>query len=290
MNIRFLLAFILCLNSVYELRAQAARGKGAENFSWFNNTTTLIVLDDTISAYNIKVEDAIRKYWDITPVKFISRSELDDYLGTKNFSMLLRNNSERTIRRVRQNLTIRNNEIGLYLCYRHVLTDYLPADAITYIKVKDVDAYSDYLYKLEGLIQTMQDYLKNFLDKRKITRDNIDQEEEQFFNQYRWRLKEVNLFIRAEDLPEGIDKDNIQKYYRHNVSVVTPEEIEQAIASQEMGVAYLHVYPRAKQIQIISAKGGQVLYSAPAITYGEFHRRDLSRISKAVNKSIELED
>lgn len=278
-----LILLFFCFSGTH---SQSTTRSGVEQFSRFKQTTMLVVLDsDASSPYNQILDKAIRKHWAITPYTFITEDELPFYEGKAEYSLFLKNDNVQTVKKVRRTFTIKNNNLGIYLNDFPTLQRYSASDAVAYIKLQDVNDYRAYLYKLEGLIQGLHTYLSSFLNNYEVTRDNLDDLEVEHFNARNQEIKEYMLYINANELPQGIeDADKLKKYYKHNVLIVSEDDIERAIADQEEGVAYLHLYPRVKKIQVVTTNGGEVLYSATPKEYGKFQIKDLSEIYRKVGK------
>ncbi|MEM9934903.1 MAG: hypothetical protein AAF824_14855 [Bacteroidota bacterium] len=279
-------SLILLLSCTSTLLAQTTTKSGVNGFPRFKQTTMLVVLDnDAHSTYNQIVDKAIRKYWAITPFTFITQNELPMYEGKDEYSLFLKNDNTRTVKKVRQTYTIKNNNLGIYLNDFPTLQRYSASDAVAYIKLEDVNDYNAYLYKLEGLIQSLHTYLSSFLNNYEVSRDNLDDLEEEHFNARRTEIKQYLLYISANDLPPGIkDTEKLAKYYKHNFLIVSEGDIERAIAEQEEGVAYLHLHPRVKKIQVVTANGGEILYSTIPKEYGKFQIKDLTELYRKVGK------
>lgn len=282
MNISKIFFVPIIVYGCLSVHSQTSTPRGCESYRFFKGTTTLIVLDaGDSSRYNDIMKATIEKYWTVSPYKIITLTEMYPLLANDEYSILVKNGTERTIRRVKGTSVIKNSEIGLFVAGRGSLDMYVANDAVAYIKLGNLLEIDAYDYKLGGLVQALHYYVSEFLAIKDIDRDNHPKEEAFFLNQYNHQLKDHTLFIYKGDLPEGMSVEDVQKRYKFPVEVVEKERIEEAVLNQEEGVAFLHVYPRAKMIQVIKASGGVFLYGAPSIKYGEFRGKDMAAISKA---------
>ena len=264
--------------------AQTGRALSISKLPLLKETTTLIVLDDdSTSAYNEILQPFIENHWKITPYKFIHEAELPEMMAVKGYSLLVKNNAQRVERRVRGDVVIQFNEIGLYLNNKSALENFTSIDALTRIRVNDIKTPEAYTYKLEALLTAMYQYLI-FIDRDDVNKNNYPKKSAEYLNPDHERLKSMTLLINEEDVPESLDSlAAIQEYYQHPVKIVSCREIKQAIQEKSDSVAFLHVYPNVAQIQVIAAQNAEILYSFPAERYKQFGIKDLENISDAAN-------
>ncbi len=278
-----LFGLIIALLTYTEVYSQTATDRGAEFYRLFKGTTTLIVLDEGDSSlYNDLMKEAIEKYWTISPYEFIRQTQLYSYLNKSDYSLLVKNSTERTIKKVRGTSVIRNNEIGLFVSGRGAMDLYVANDAVAFIKFEDVLKVDQYAYKLKGLVRAMHNYVTDFLAMKEIDRHNREKEENIFLNQHNPQLRDHTLYINKEDMPSSLQKtENIEKRYKFPVKLVNENEIREAIDQEKKGIAFLHLHPRVKLIQVIRTEDGHFLYSGSSAKYNQFIGRDLAAISKA---------
>lgn len=280
---------ILCMFIVWGnmLNAQIGQLRSCEKIKYFKTTTTLIVLDDeSNSAYNKAIRHTIDNYWRLTPVKFIPESELKNYFGNDQFSMLVRNSAQRVHRRAGgRTSTIKHNDLALYICDQGPLENYLGGDAIAMVKLDDVMRVDDYLYELTGLVQNMQVYV-DFIENEKIDKNNYEREILRYAVERVGDLANFNLLICADDLTASMNNpEKLAKTYKYPVEIVSKEKIAEAIAAQKGDVAFMHLHPRQREFFIIHAAGGRLLYHAKVNDYGELKMKDFSILSKRIAKA-----
>lgn len=278
-----------CMLLIFSLSVHAQMGqiRACEKIDDFKKTTTLIVLDNQKNtAYNQKIQKIIDSYWRLTPVKYIPEDSLKNYFGNSEYSMLVRNNSKRMVRRGGgRTATIQNNDLAIYICDQGPLENYLGGDAIASVDLAEVMRVDDYLYKLGGLIQGMQSYV-DFLESEKIDRNTYEKEIKRFEIERVGDLANLTLLVCADDLSAKTNNpEKLIKSYGYPVEIVSKERIEEALDNEEGNIVYMHLHPRQREFFLIQAAGGRVLYHALVNTYGELKMKDFAilkgRIAKA---------
>lgn len=264
--------------------AQIGRFQNVRKFSGFKTTTTLIVLEDSSEVYNNALKLATEGgRWSITPIKYIKRSELNPYLVNPDYSMLIKNNQFKVVRRAGGNNSIlRSNDIGIYRCNQGEINNYATVDAVATIRLLDVTREEQYVYKLGGLVQALHHYLQ-FLDAKPVSPDMHDKMVEEYFNTSNGDLAGMTLLICEDDVTETFDPS---RYYAHKVEVVEQSEIQQAIAERQKGKVFLHMHPRKKYVMLISTENGHILYYEPLNKGKPLNKKNFSSISKAIKKAL----
>ena len=283
---RYVFIFSISLFFLTHVMAQTGRALSISKLPLLKETTTLVVLDDSASDYNEILQSAIESHWKITPYKFIHQAELEEYMAVKGYSLLVKNNAQRVERRVRGDVVIQFNEIGLYLNNKSALENFTSIDALARIRVKDIEAPENYTYKLGALLQSMHQYLE-FIDRDDVNKNNYPKKSTQYFNAQHDRLKDLTLLINQKDLSEAFEElDSLESVYKHSIKVVSCQEIQEAIQNKREDIAFLHLYPNIAQIQVIAAHNAEIMYSFPAERYKRFSPKDLSNISNAANGKL----
>ena len=276
------LIFLLISQSAF---SQNGRDRAVKDLKKFKGTEMLVVLYDGDELYNTEIKDAVSKYWTITPYSFIPQNELRNYAFEEEYSMLVRNDAKRVIHRVGRTDHIQSNHLAIYVCGKgDNLMNYTGQNALSQIHFKDINDTESYSYKLKALVQHMHEYL-SFLEEKKITEDNHAKELRLFNTQEVKKLSGMTLYILKEELPEKLnDLEKLRKFYEHEVEIVGKEEIQAAIATQNGNVAFLHLDPRIKNLYVISAQGGKILYQAPTQDWGTLKGKDFSTLSRVATK------
>lgn len=275
---------LLCLFFAgFNALAQTGRYQNVRKFSGFKSTTTLIVLEDSNAAYNAALKAATENgRWTVTPVKYIYRSELEPYLINPDYSMLIKNNQFKVVRRASGNSILRSNDVGVYRCNQGDLNNYATVDAIATIRLLDVMREEDYLYKLSGLVEALHHYLL-FLDGNAVNPDMHDKMMEKYFNTSNADLAGMKLLIAEDEVDDTFDPS---RYYTHEVEVVEKSVIQQALMEHQPGKVFLHMHPRKLYLMLIATENGHVLYYESLKNDKPFSKKNLAAISKAIKGAL----
>ncbi len=238
-RVAVILCFILMGTWVYADRYVANH----DDIKKFLKSTTYVVLEDNpMSEYNIKIREAVERSWTITPYEIISAAQFEEMRSDISKSFLV--NLKVKFDRDRLNATYN------FLCVvlgagvnNHTDLPDIASIPLSYDKVPE----ENYAYKLESLIRFTQNHIR-MLDKNPdLIKSNIFDH----YNKFKKETREKELWLLERD----VDKDvrglaAIRKAYPHPVRVVTEEDIEQAIKEKNDKVVYLHkVGPEGTRLQ-----------------------------------------
>ncbi|MEL6673594.1 MAG: hypothetical protein AAFR61_15425 [Bacteroidota bacterium] len=282
---QFFLFSLLALLSYPTLTAQNGRLRALEELPKIKGTTTLIVLYPEDEVYNKTITRAIDLYWDFTEVKFVQVDELREYAFDTQYSMLVRNNSERFVQRVGRTDRIQSNHLALYLCGKgDNMMNYTGKDALTQWLFPDVMDTQAFQFKLITIVQSMNNYL-NFLDGNKLTEINFERKLDEFTNKQAGELKEMTLYVHEKEVTEKVrDLEKLKKAYGFEVQLVDKEAISKAVFSQDAKVAILHLDPRLRTYYILSAKGGRILLHQEVNERGHLKLKDFAAMAKQIKR------
>ncbi len=271
-----------CLIHV-ELNAQTGNKLRYHEIYQIKASQTLVVLDDSATQYNQIMKAVIDEHWTISPVIYITESELKPYLGEQGYTMILKNGAKRIERRAAGSSEIQFNEIAIYPCNRgYTLSNYHARDAYAKIRVSKVAQPDSYLYKLDALILAMHRYL-TFLDQGTIDKNAFEKQLQQWMNKDTDSLAHMTLLVAEEEMPERLsDSTSWSRYYDYQVRVLPRNEILNLLQDPPTAKAVLHLHPHLAEIKVISSEG-IILYSAPTIEYKELTISDIINLSRAVS-------
>ena len=83
------LALLVMIFSLVQINAQREYLPTAEDLDHFHKTKTYVVLhDNPMAEYNFEIQDAVKKYWNITEYEFIKFEDFGAKSADKNASFL----------------------------------------------------------------------------------------------------------------------------------------------------------------------------------------------------------
>lgn len=239
-----------------------------EDIKTFLGTTTYVVLENNpMSEYNIKIREAVKNSWTITPYKFITTTEFEEMRSdiTKSFLVMLQ------VKFPRDKLEATYNFLCVVLgagVKRHTDMPDICSVPLSYSTVPE----ENYAYKLEGLIRFAQKHINLLNENPSFIRGNAFKR----YNRNRKQAHTKELWLLERDVEKSIRSlADIRKHYPHAVRLVNQADIEKAIAERNENVVFLHkVGPEGTRLQarcykmIIGASDGQLYY---------YHRHMISK-------------
>ena len=224
---------LFCLATALLATAQQRPYPSAAETESLGSTVTCIVLEDNqISYFNAEIKSAVNKYWNLTPVKFISSSEFDDMRTDPSFSFI-----------VLTSASFSNDKSGTKYDYLNLLRG---ADVESLSEMPEFCAIplcytgapeEEYSYKL-GLILRFMQYHARQMIKNPRTPALKD------LKYYNGNVPEIatrTILVREQDLaPEINTTEKIAAVYQHPVEIVSEEEIMNAVDEGRKDVIILH--------------------------------------------------
>lgn len=286
---RFLIWLSLFLWVLPPAVAQDGGRLAFKQFTDLRSTTTLMVLYDDAPTYNEALRRAVEGHWTLTPTLFIAEKDLPRYANDAQYSMLVRDNSEKSHTRVTGTTLIRRSHLALYVCGRGPkLIHYGGKDAVAQFQLPDVMDAAAYDAKLPALIRAMHSYL-GFLDREKITEDNHGRKLDFFRNAQAGKIGNMTLYILAPDLPDAMRApEQLLAAYPHDFEIVTAEALRQVVAEGRPDVAIFHPTPKGEDIYVISLTG-EILYHAHPGMRERVQVQDFTQISNRIANPPEAE-
>ncbi len=214
-----------------------------EDIKTFLKTTTYVVLEDNpMAEYNFKIKKAVENSWDITPYEFITAEQFEEMRSDISKSFLVK-------------LQVKFSGDRLEATY-HFLCVVLGSGVQRHTDMPDICSvplgYSSvhedsYTYKMESLVRFAQNHIRLLNDNPKLISSNIFEH----YNKNRKETREKELWLLEKDIDKSIrGLAAIRKIYPHTVRIVTPDDIEQAIAEKNENVIFLHkVGPEGTRLQ-----------------------------------------
>lgn len=280
-SLRYSLIFFLFTLYIQGL-GQTGNHLTCERVFEVRSTTTIVVLDDYDSEYNDIMRRAMQRHWTLTPVIFTTESKKVLFLGNRGYSILMKNQAIRVEKRVKGDFKIQFNEIGLYPSYRALDKEDLHArDAYAKIRVDSLHKTETYLYKLEGLIHAMHDYLI-YAGQGNIRRNTYEKDMKQFLNGEASTLATKTLYVTYQDVPK--EAEHLVDAYQHPFKFIDKATLQRKIALGDSSAAFLHIHPLVSQIYAIDIATGKILYGGRTIRYKTLSQEDFRNLSKGAEK------
>ncbi|MEO0899227.1 MAG: hypothetical protein AAFY71_22640 [Bacteroidota bacterium] len=241
---------------------------------------TLLVLTYSDSAYNLAIRQSLAEYWNITPVKYVNEKELFKLANSDKYSMLVRDNSQKT----RGRSVIKRSHLCIFPCGRSAdLTKYGGKYAISQYSIKKIDDSTPYLKKLPFLVKSMQAYIQFLGATENLDEDTFEPELTKWKNQGRTALTDITLVVAAKDLSNGMTESSLKSAYKLPLKVVKNEEIGKFSTMEEGQKALMFLDARKRYLSVIDEKG-QLLYHNELANPGELSNKDFKTMSKNAGK------
>jgi len=204
-----------------------------EQIKDFFNTTTLVVKDDNpLMEYNTEIIDAVKKSWKLTEYDFISQQEFEEKRKDPKYSFITFDQVwfERDKTKAKYNFLC----LSLGGNYR-TITD-MPQLCTVPVSYLGVDE-DTYIYKINTLLNFMQNHILLTSKDPSLRSSNIIA----YYNKNLADIKNKTLYLVKDELSKEIDTEQeIKSRYPYKFSIVTREDIKEAIKKENPDVVFLH--------------------------------------------------
>jgi hypothetical protein len=237
------LAFLLLLVPFVQLQAQREYLPTQEDLDHFYTTKTYIVLEsNAISDYNIEIQDAVKKFWDITEYEFIPMKDFAEKSRDKNASFLYL----ATVSFEKDRSNARYQFLCLSLGGDRVSIDDLRDVANIPLGYYGVDS-DHYAYKLGIMVRFLQYHVRLITENPDIISQNVYK----YYNENMADLRGKTLYLVQEELAPDVNTlAKIRAYYPGEVKLVDREAIKELIMAQDPDAVVLHkVGPEGKKMK-----------------------------------------
>lgn len=258
-----------------------------QDYQRFIASTTYIVLTDN-AAYDTNMVHTIKKYWKITPFKFINyKRDLNKKLKDKKASFLLL-----------VNMSTEESD-DLYNCLALVnggkttLGAYEFSDMLAFSPTNhflNEPVMYDCSYRIKNMVQSLLATLQ--IVQHEEFKGDIVKIREQLIKHYKTRSGEVAkriLLVCPEIIGSKIDEADFKKLYPYKTEFCKKETIERIIESGDSSFYYLQLGATAmKSVFIIDPSSGEVVYGH----YDDgkyFAKEDLKDMAKAIEQKTKAE-
>jgi len=199
----------------------------------FSKTTTCVVLEDNdFSFFNPEIKDAVKKYWKVTPYKFITTAEFSEISTDSTLSFL-----------VLTMTNFSNDKSGTSFDYLNLLLgaevtniDMLPEFCTIPLSFSGSDDV-EYSYKFGLVVRFIQQHAANLIKEP----NNKALKYLKYYQKNIPLIKDKTILIRQVDLDPALNNEEILKeYYPYPIKIVDEEVIMNAIETKEPGVLIFH--------------------------------------------------
>lgn len=204
-----------------------------ENLEAFLKTKTLVVLDQNpLNTYDSEIMEAMENEWTLTGFEAIKYDEFEQKRKDPQYSFIML-----------VNITYENDKLNAVYKFLNLSLggDYfsmsqMPDIVSVPVAYKNVDEDS-YNYKLGILVRFIQNHVKLIYERPEIISANIFKH----YNDNKGDVKTKTLYLIADELEPSINsRARISKIYPHGFTLVTREDIKDAITNRDENVVFLH--------------------------------------------------
>lgn len=254
------LVLLVVLFSSTQINAQREYLATAEDLDHFHTTKTYVVLSDNpMAEYNFEIQDAVKKYWNITEYEFINFDEFGEKSADKNASFLY----VAAVNFEKDKSHTRYKFLCVSLGGDYVSIDDLKDVANLPLSYHGVDE-DRYTYKLGTMVKFLQNHIKLITENPSMVSQNVYKH----YNENMADAKQKTLYMLEEELDKPVSSEaRIRQVYPYEVKIVEPEDIKELIMAGDENAVFLHkVGPEGKQMNarvykiLIGAADGKFYY------------------------------
>lgn len=254
------IALLLVIIPLLHLQAQREYLPTPEDLTRFHTTKTYVVLSDNpMAEYNFEIQDAVKKYWDITEYEFLQYDDFGDKSVDQNASFLYMAavNFEKDKSHTRY----------MFLCLS-LGGDYETIDDMKDVANIPLSYYGvdedRYTYKLGTMVRFLQDHIRLITENPGMVSQNVYKH----YNDNMADMKGKTLYLVEEELARSVSSEaKIRSVYPNEVQIVEPDEIKKLIMEGDENAVFLHkVGPEGKKMNarvykiLIGAADGKFYY------------------------------
>ncbi len=254
------LALLVVIFSCTQINAQREYLPTAEDLDHFHTTKTYVVLSDNpMAEYNFEIQDAVKKYWNITEYEFIKFDEFGEKSADKNASFLY----VAAVNFEKDKSHTRYKFLCVSLGGDYVSIDDMKDVANLPLSYHGVDE-DRYTYKLGTMVKFLQNHIKLITANPSMISQNVYKH----YNENMADARQKTLYMLEEELDKPVSSEaRIRQVYPYEVKIVEPEEIKELIMAGDENAVFLHkVGPEGKKMNarvykiLIGAADGKFYY------------------------------
>lgn len=254
------LVLLVAFVSFVQVYAQREYLPTPEDLDHFHTTKTYVVLSDNpIAEYNFEIQDAVKKYWNITEYEFIKFDEFGEKSADKNASFLY----VAAVNFEKDKSHTRYQFLCVSLGGDYVSIDDMKDVANLPLSYHGVDE-DRYTYKLGTMVKFLQDHIRLITENPSMVSQNVYKH----YNDNMADVRQKTLYMLEEELDKPVSSEaRIRQVYPYAVKIVEPEEIKELIMAGDENAVFLHkVGPEGKKMNarvykiLIGAADGKFYY------------------------------
>ena len=209
---------------------------------FYKSKTYVVLQDNPMSEYNMKVKEAVEKFWTITPFEFITNKQFDEMRkdADKSFLVLIQ------VKFPKDKIEATYNFMSVLLGAAVKRVTDMPEICGIPISYANVDEFS-WAYKSKAMVT----FLQNHIQLMKSNPEIISSDMFSYYNKSKGDIHTKELWVVERDLAkEARSLATLQSNYKFTIKVVKPEDIEKAIEERNSNIAFLHkVGPEGTKMQ-----------------------------------------
>jgi hypothetical protein len=200
--------------------------------SFFKSKTYVVLDDNQVSDYNIKVQDAVKKYWTITPTEFITQNDFQKKRMDANNSFLILSDVVFT----NDFLQAKYSFFSLLLGGKYQVIDQMPVLGAVPISYSEAPQESS-MYKLGAILKFLQAHILRLKANPELVKEDLYK----IYNNDQQTIKDKTLYLVKEEMSKDLNTDaKVKAIYPDKFKFVTRDELEEAIDKNEDGIVFLH--------------------------------------------------
>jgi hypothetical protein len=241
-----------------------------EDLEKFLQTKTFVVLDrNPLNTYDAEIEEAMKNEWTLTEYDFVKYEEFEEIRKNPDYSFLMLVNV--TFEKDKLNAVYKF--LNLSLGGNYYSMSQMPDLVSVPVAYRNVEEDS-YNYKLGILVRFIQNHIKLIYEHPELVSSNIFKH----YNDNKGDVKQKNLYLITDELEKSVNSAaRISKVYPYNFTLVTREDIKDAITNKDDQVVFLHkVGPEGTRL---NARCYKILIGAgdASFYYFDYHMIDDKR-------------
>lgn len=255
-SILFCFVFI---SSVAISQVKIPVGSKAEIAKFMKTTTYVVLKNDFMCDYNDEIREAVKAFWNITPVEFIKESEFNGKRNDETKSFLLINK----VYFEQDKSNTKFDFLILSLGGKFKTVNDMPTLCAIPLCYSGDDEQK-YLYKLGAMVKHCQTHIGICSSHPELTQENILD----YYTSNSGDLSKMNLCLLKDDIAEELRTPaEIKAVYPHNFEICSKDKIREYISGDNEQTVIAHIISPLSSSElpfcvkiVINAKTGMLYY------------------------------